>query len=294
MKIRPLENCGVEILDVDITTLSSVDYAEIKEIFLEHLIVVFKNQPLKVVPYARLIEGIGKIANWEQSVWRMDGSVLYDNYKGQYVDPFTYIGADENFPVQRVTGKKIKGDPTGIFGEGKLDWHSNMNGPFNRARGVALQGVTEGCVGTSTSWMDTTKAYEAMSDELKKRCEGVEGRFEYSPEIWAEGLSKIQYEYMLTNKEEFYMMPLVNISHKGKPGLYFHFMNKCSFPSDPELLEILKEHCFKTEFIYKHVWEIGDIVISDQVLTLHKRDQDDPKILAERVLHRYTFNFDPN
>ena len=75
--------------------------------------------------------------------------------------------------------------------------------------------------------------------------------------------------------------------------MYFHFHNKCTFPSDPKLLEILKEHCFKPEFIYKHVWEIGDIVLSDQVLTLHKRDQDDPAILAERVLHRYTFHFDP-
>jgi taurine dioxygenase len=292
MKIKPLANCGVEILDVDISKMTNDDYAEIKELFLEHLVVVLRNQPLKFVPYAKLIEGIGKIANWNQCIWDPNGDVN-KYYTGSYVDPYTFTDDDSLFPIQRVTGKLKNGNITGIFGTGILDWHSNMNGPFNRARGVALQGVSQGCVGTSTSWMDTTKAYAAMSDELKKRCEGVEGRFEYSPEIWAEGLSKIQYEHMLKNKEEFYMMPLVNISHKGKPGLYFHFMNKCSFPSDPELLEILKEHCFKTEFIYKHVWEIGDIVLSDQVLTLHKRDQDDPAILAERILHRYTFNFDP-
>jgi len=291
MKIRPLQHCGVEVLDIDITRLSSTGYAELKELFLDNLIVVLKNQPLKVVPYARLIEGIGRIANWDQSVWRMDGSVLYDDYKGCYVDPFNYVGADEDFPVQRVTGKKIKGDPTGIFGQGKLDWHSNMNGPFNRARGVALQGVSEACVGTSTSWMDTTLAYAAMSDELKTRCQNVVGRYEYAPEIWAEGLPKFQYDLMLKNKEEFYNMPLINLSDKGRPGLYFHYNNKCTFPSDPELLEVLKEHCFKPEFIYTHVWEIGDIVLSDQVLTLHKRDQDDPAILAERVLHRYTFHY---
>jgi hypothetical protein len=85
-----------------------------------------------------------------------------------------------------------------------------MNGP-DRARGVALQGVS-GIAGTSTSWMDTTLAYAAMSDELKARCKDVIGRFEYAPEIWAEGLEPWQYEYMLRNKEDFYNMPLVNLS----------------------------------------------------------------------------------
>ena len=288
MKIKNLDHCGVEVLDVDLANLSNSEYTEIKELFLEHLIIVIRDQELQIVPYAKLIQRIGSIANWSQCLWQLDG--MPAKYPGG-TDPFTFQGADNEFPVQRVTGKKIDGHPTGIFGQGKLDWHSNMNGPFNRARGVALQGVSKACVGTSTSWMDTTLAYEAMSDDLKLRCKDVIGRFEYAPEIWAEGLPQFQYEIMLKNKEEFYNMPLVNLSDKGKPGLYFHYNNKCTFPSDPELLDVLKAHCFKPEFIYKHVWEIGDIVISDQVLTLHKRDQDDPAILAERVLHRYTFHY---
>jgi len=291
MKIKPLSNCGVEILDLDITKLTDSDYKEIKEIFLEHLIVVFRNQPVLTVPYAKLIQKIGSIANWGQAQWSIDGERIIN--KPQSVIPAdNFTGIDSQYPVQRVTGKKINHRLSGIFGTGKLDWHSNMNGPFNRARGVALQGVSEAVRGTSTSFMDTTKAYSAMDTELKNRCNGVIGRFEYSPEIWAEGLPKEQYEHMLKNKEDFYEMPLVNDGFKnGAKGLYFHYMNKCSFPSDPELLDILKKHCFKPEFIYTHWWEPGDIIIMEQVLTLHKRDQDDPAILAERVLSRYTFNF---
>jgi len=66
MKIKPLKNCGVEILDIDISNLTSTDYKEIKDIFLEHLVVIFRNQSLQIVPYAKLIEGIGHIANWKQ------------------------------------------------------------------------------------------------------------------------------------------------------------------------------------------------------------------------------------
>ena len=288
MKIRHLENCAVEIQDVNINNLTDSDYAEIKQLFLEHLVIVFRKQLLTVVPYAKLVSRIGTIANWGQCYWNIVGKE--NGAPPELLDPFTYQGRDSDFPVQRVTGKKINGKLTGIFGTGKLDWHCNMNGP-DRARGVALQGVTPAVRGTSTSWMDTTLAYAAMSDELKARCQGVIGRYEYAPEIWAEGLPSEQYAGMIKNKEAFYEMPLVNISETGKPGLYFHFHNKCSFPSDPELLEILKAHCFKPEFIYKHEWEVGDIVISDQLITLHKRDQDDQEVLTKRVLHRYTFTF---
>jgi taurine dioxygenase len=290
MKTKPLDYCGVEIVDIDITNLTKSDYEEINEIFLQELIVVFRNQPRLSVPYAKIVSKVGKIANWAQARWDVAGNIIRAP-NSPVPDPFTYTGLDHLFPIQRVTGQIKNGRSTGIFGQGKLDWHSNMNGPFNRARGVALQGVSDGIINTSTSFMDTTKAYEAMSDELKARCEGVIGRFEYAPEVWAEGLPEDQYAVMLKNKEEFYEMPLINKSFRGKTGLYFHYLNKCSFPSDLELLEILKEHCFQKQFIYKHEWRPGDIILMDQVLTLHKRDQDDPAILAERVLSRYTFNF---
>jgi len=290
MKVIDL-NCGVEFVDCDIETLSDSEYNLIKEIFCNKLLIVFKNQKRKTIPYMKLVTRLGEVANWSQCSWDINGNPII-SFGKKAIDPFTYSGLDEKYPVQRVTGQKTKGIRSGIFGEGKLDWHSNMNGPFNRANGVALQAVSEGTIGTSTSWMDTTKAYEAMSDELKARCQGVIGKFEYSPEIWAEGLPKGQYESMLVNKEPFYEMPLLNKSYSGKIGLYFHYLNSCSFPSDPELLEVLKDHCFQDRFIYKHVWNPGDIVISDQVLTLHKRDQDDPSILNERVLIRNTFNYE--
>ena len=289
MQIKPLDHCGVEILDIDICNLSASDYEEIKDLFLEHLVLVIRNQPVVALPYARIVQSIGTIANWNQCIHNSRGDYITPGLFNPVLDSFGYNEPDSSFPVQRVTGKRINGQPSGIFGTGKLDWHCNMNGP-DRARGVALQGIV-GVEGTSTSWMDTTRAYAEMSDELKARCADVQGRFEYAPEIWAEGLEQWQYDHMLKNKDDYYLMPLVNLSEKGRPGLYFHYHNKCTFPSDPELFDILKEHCFKPEFIYTHHWMPGDIVISDQLITLHKRDQDDPNILAERILHRYTFHF---
>ena len=41
--------------------------------------------------------------------------------------------------------------------------------------------------------------------------------------------------------------------------------------------------------MYTHMYEVGDIVLSDQLLSLHKRDQNDDETLSKRVLHRITF-----
>jgi len=89
-----------------------------------------------------------------------------------------------------------------------------------------------------------------------------------------------------------YQMPLVHASKKGnKLGLYFHYLNKCRILNDPELLDLLKVHCLNNDFVYTHVWSPGDIVLSDQLLTLHRRDQNDPVILGQRVLSRYGFDY---
>ena len=68
--------------------------------------------------------------------------------------------------------------------------------------------------------------------------------------------------------------------------------NNCTFPKDPELKNILMEHCFQDKYVYNPKWHPGDIVISDQVLTLHKRVEWEPEIIAKRVLHRITFHYD--
>ena len=40
--------------------------------------------------------------------------------------------------------------------------------------------------------MDTTKAYADLPDDIKQRCEGVVGNYEYAPENWAKGVPNIQ------------------------------------------------------------------------------------------------------
>ena len=297
MQIKKLNNIGVEILDVDIMHLTEEDYKQIKKILIEELVVLIRKQCYENAYYfAKLVSKMGTIGNINTCIWNYpDGNLSNPQfYNGPKQMPEQWSFDKKLYPVQRVTGNKNKvGVSTGIFGTGTLSWHSNLNHPKNAA-GVALQAI-QGVEDTSTSFMDTTAVYNEMSEEWKQRCHAVIGHFKYTPEIWAEGLPEDQKKVMIDNHIKLfgkldYTMPLLNKNISGsKTGLFFHYNNNCSFPSDPELLEDLKKLCFQEKYIYKHWWETGDIILMEQRLTLHKRDQDDPAILKDRLLHRYTF-----
>lgn len=286
VKVKPFSNTGVEIYDLDITEMTDSDYQAITELFFDELMVLIRDQHTDPRAFAKIAYSFGDIVNSNQCVWNSEG-VRIEAPKN--LNPFTWQGSLQDFPVQRVTGKKVKDQDSGIFGSGILDWHCNING-VSWAPGVGLQAIA-GVEGTYTSWMNTTMAYDDLSPELKQRCEGVIGHFRYAPDIWAEGLPEWQHNGMTAGKTFMYKMPLVNRSEKGRVGLYFHFLNECSFPEDPDLLEILKKHCFQSKYIQTVDWRPGDIHLSHQILTLHRREQNDPKILSERLLNRYTFNF---
>ena len=74
--------------------------------------------------------------------------------------------------------------------------------------------------------MDTVKAYADMPDELKERCEGVIGHYEYAPENWAKGVhSQLQMMKGFGLVKRKYTMPLVHEGFNGEKGLYFTFNN---------------------------------------------------------------------
>lgn len=295
MKVKKLKNVGIEILDVDITNLSDEDYLEIKKLLIDELIILIRNQFYDHPFYfAKLSSRMGGIGNHAACRWNyLDGDIKNPNeFIGQFEQPHKWKLDKKLYPVQRVTGYLKEGKSTGIFGSGILDWHSNMHHK-NNAAGVALQAI-DSVDGTSTSFLDTTVVYKDMSNEMKNRCKNVIGKLTYDPDVWAAGLPKDQRESMLSNHINLYGsldydMPLLNKTISGnKTGMFFPFYNRWRFPEDPTILEDLKNLCLQDKYIYQHWWEPGDIILMEQRLTLHKRDQNDPEMLKNRLLHRYT------
>jgi hypothetical protein len=283
MKILKLNYGAVEIIDFDIKNYTYEDAIEIRDILRNELIVVIREQDTDPFNYARLIHYVGGICNWDQLCRDIDG-----NFIGPRAGPLNIENWDKikPFPVQRVTGEKKNGEFTGIFPLGKLDWHCNLNGP-DRADGVSLQGI-KGVDGTQTSWLNTTIALKEMPQDLRDRIQGKYAKFYYNPTKWADVPSK-QLAGMLKNRQH-YSMWLEQTNVAGIEGLYLYTNNDCEIQGGDDTLFVdLQNFIFQEKYMYHHDWSVGDIVLSDQLLTLHRRRQEVDSIFENRVLNRLTF-----
>ena len=286
MHFKRLDYGAVEVLGFDITNFTQEDSNYIRELLLKELIVVIREQDINTLNYARLIHEIGSISNWNQlKNSDFDGNIC--SMFTEYPDIYNW-DKSKFFPFQAVTGKKTKdGQFTGIFPLGKLDWHCNLNGP-DRADGVALQGI-KGVEGTRTSWMNTAIALAEMPDELYARVKGKYANFRYNFLKWSDVMDERQRQYMLKNQHE-YKMWLEQENAGGVKGIYLYTNNDCEIEGDDgSLFQELQDYFFQEKFLYHHDWKVGDIVLSDQLLTLHKRRQEVDQIFEQRLLNRITF-----
>lgn len=291
MIIKEIKNgVAVEISDVNIKNFSDADYQHIKDLLFKYLIVVIKKQDTCPASYTKFVNKIGPIKEFDELMWTQ-----YGDWVGSpetFPDPDTF----ENpalYPVQRVTGKKDNGKFTGIFATGILDWHSDMN-RLDIGDGTALQAYKVDQ--TSTCFLNTAKAVEEMPQELLNDLQSAYCEYTFSPDVWAKGIPEHQRKVMLNSpagKRKHYKMWLFQYNAGGTLGMYYFPNNGCLLRTkngiDYSIKKRLDEHLFQEKYMYEHWWEEGDIVLNDQLLSIHKRGQNDAKILENRILHRICF-----
>ena len=276
---------AIEIKNIDIANLKYNDGKKILDILHKNLIVVIKAQNTNPWHYTSFIESLGEINNYSQMLFHTNGDEAL--YPASLTKEWKYN--KHLYPVQRVTGMKKNKKHTGIFGSGILDWHPDLNG-LNRADGVSLQCWAE-CLNASTSFLNTNLAYNELDANLYDEINNLYCEYEYSPQVWAAGSPKEHLDIMIRKGCGKYKMWLIQKNIAGVKGIYFHINNKCKIITENDTLyERLRKHLFQDKYIYKHWWKQGDIILSDALLTLHKRDQNDPSILSKRVLNRIAFN----
>jgi len=250
-------------LEVDLKNPTEDTAELVADAVLEHLIVVIKNQDLTVEEQVRFCNMIGEIENYHDSEFRK-----------AYTEP---IAVSEN--VLRVTGEKNEDGEEGLFGHtDELDWHANQVSRHDRWPLIWLYAV-KGSEGSRTSWINMAKAWEDLSDDIKEQvkqkqiiCGYEKGRVSNS-------------EYFIDHVGED-PFNIYHVNPAGVEGMYFPFLQ--IFNDDP-LFPILKEHCLDPWYQYHHDWQDGDVVISEQWLSLHKRWEFDK--MNERLLHRIAFDY---
>lgn len=230
----------------------------------------------------------------------------------------------EQYPIFfRVTNRQVKPNRKGLFEDNELDWHSNILFTPDSEELVGLLAKTVP-KGSKTFFANSIPLWKNLDDKKRKLfkslwikiTDNIEDTYEKTPAHHY--VSKHQWDRWRKMRDvrrsinfekkflDFYKEPrcsrhlflkLVPKHPLGTKGIYFPHLNVSAIidSSKQPVLghkkiyeELKKEYILSGRYVYQHDWNAGDIVLSDQLTGVHKRNNiwKDNSEHAERELLR--------
>ncbi len=176
-----------------------------------------------------------------------------------------------------------------MYALGNRLWHTDASFQNPAGRYSMLFSIVVPPVEADTEFADMRAAYDALSDEMKNRLEGLRAHHSIAYSRHTLGFEFSEKEQEILKGAEH---PLVRtLASSGRRSLYLasHASTIIGWPV-PEarlLLRELTEHATQPHFVYRHAWRVGDLVIWDNRATMHRgRPFDDKQY--RRELRRVT------
>ena len=243
----------------------------------EYAVLVFRDQPFtddEQLDFAQRLDGVLHT--------KLGISALQKNRFGnEALGDISNL--DENGEIMQSDNRRR------MYGLGNRLWHTDASFQDPPGRYSMLSAKVVPPVGADTEYADMRAAYDALPEEEKARLEGL--RVHHSI---AYSRQTLGFEFSETEQEALRgaVHPLVRtIPRSKRRSLYVasHASRIVDWPV-PEgrlLLRELIEHATQPEFVYRHRWRVGDLVIWDNRATMHRaRPFDDAKY--RRELRRVT------
>lgn len=263
---------GAEIRGVDLShDLDEATFAAVENAYNEHGVVFFRGQSLTPGRLLGLTERFGSLQvntfGEKHGLPDCPGIVLISNIE----------------EGGRDIGVKRAGDR----------WHSDMCYTPKPPRGTMLYAievpVQDGLALGDTCFAATHAAYDALPDAMKRRIAGLKAVFDFTGRQRAVPISPAQIAAFPPVRH-----PVVRTHpYTGRKCLYV-MRDDCTGIDGLEdgeaqaLIAALADHIIRPEFVYRHRWQPGDLLIWDNCTVQHKAIQDYGPPLR-RLMQRTTF-----
>lgn len=271
IRVEPIAGaCGAELHGVDLSQeLDDETFGEIKQAFLDHQVIFFRDQKLT--------------EDRHKAFGRRFGTL---NIHPRY-EPLE--GHPEIIPVRK--------DPEDarIIGE---SWHHDLTHLPRPPLGAVLYALETPPVGGDTLFASQYAAYESLSDGLKRMLEelkGVHDNRNQSPKAAAarnaDRSSKLRADLDEAEEPESEHPVVITHPETGRKALYVNAPHTRRFAGMTEeesrpLLEYLFAHSSKPEFTCRFRWRDGSIAFWDNRCVMHRALNDYPG--HKRYMNRVT------
>ena len=279
LTITPLSPaCGALISGVDLTKdLPDAVIDAIRQAWDDHLVLIFRGQTITQEQQLRFAARFGELGN-------------------RKVAPEPLRGRTEGLlqtdpKILLVTNIKVDGEPIGAFGDGDMWYHIDSGYSARPYRYTFLYALELPSSGGNTLFSNMYKAYDAVPPALKQKLAGKKALHIH--------------EYKRTEKVDltdishsphFFHPVFVTHPNTGRKSLFVDRLmtqriEGVSPQESEDILEQLYEIGERREFVFEHVWQLGDFLMWDNRCTIHARTFF-PKE-ERRLLRRCTVEGDP-
>ena len=253
MKVKPLcDALGAKITGLDLSVkLGSEVKREIHDAWLKYQVLVFPNQKLTEDEQIRFARSWGKFPVRDRYEKRAE--------KGT---------ADKS--IMLVSNIRKNGKPIGSLPDGEMMFHTDGaydENPYNYTMLYALELPSSG---GNTLFANMYKAYQELENDLKQKLANCTANHGYYSATVQRG------EHQGAFSGEFTHPVFIEHNETGRTALYISRLLTLRIPelSKKEsdlVLDKLFDHSERREFIYEHVWKVGDLVMWDNRCINHAR-----------------------
>jgi alpha-ketoglutarate-dependent taurine dioxygenase len=253
--LRPLgEPLGTEVLGIDLLRpLDEPTFTWIKRAFAEHPVLVFRNQNL----------GAGELAAFGRRFGRSRMHALVKYRHAEYPEVSWLTNVEEDGKVDWYGVKRA------------TDWHTDSTYEDDPPILAILHAKEIPTSKGGTMFADMRAAYDALPTTMKDRLStlvGLHGRSSGPGGEKLYGDDKGQ-----TEKVYHEMQRAAVIKHpvSGRPILFVNPMHTHGFVGMRReeawpLIEELAAHATQDRFVYYHLWRVGDVLMWDELATMHR------------------------
>lgn len=272
LEITPIDGAvGAQVHGADLSRpLDDATFAAIEAAFDQHGVLVFRDQVITPAHHVEFSRRFGE---------------LLENFNAEV---HGVAGHPELFVVSNI----VEGSrPIGARRVGET-WHSDMCYSAQPPRATLLYALEipqlHGLTLGDTEFATAAAAYEALPDAMQQRIARLGAVFDFCGRTRARGVSED-----VARRYPPVTHPIVRTHPRtGRKSLYV-MRGDCTGIVGMEseeaqgLIAALADHIVRPEFVYRHRWRRGDIVMWDNCTVQHKAiiDYDLPQ---RRLIHRTT------
>lgn len=257
----------VEIEGIDLRTADAEMLRGLAAIQQRHSVVLIRGQAIEPADYVRLGRSVGELMPHTRLEYTLPGM------------PEIYV----------LTNKKQDGKPLGVHFDG-LGWHSDGTYLRRPLAATLLHALEVPDEGGDTLFADSCRALEDLDAAMRARV--AEMRVVYSFTWYMQTRFP---DYVVTDRQR---RENPDVSHPlvtrrpadGRESLYMsngsaRGIEGMADEAGRDVLRTLTEHVTQDRYVYQHRWQSGDVVIWNNLCTLHSATlYDDTRY--ERLLHR--------